>query len=42
VWLAVFAHVVIDFALVAYVYLLVQMRRAEDEKAMRQLWSSAA
>lgn len=39
---AVIAHVVVDFCLAAYLYLLVQLRRAEDEKAMRQLWTNAA
>ena len=40
--LAVMAHFAVDFALAAYIYLLVQMRRAEDERAMRQLWRNAA
>lgn len=39
---AMFAHLVIDLALLGYIYLLVQIRRAEDEKAMRNLWSQAA
>jgi hypothetical protein len=40
--LAVGVNLVVDFALAAYIYLLIQMRRAEDERAMRQLWTSAA
>ena len=39
---AMFAHFVIDLALLGYVYLLVQIRRTEDERAMRQLWTNAA
>lgn len=39
---AMFAHFVIDLALLGYIYLLVQIRRAEDEKAMRQMWTQAA
>ena len=39
---AMFAHFVIDLALLGYLYLLVQIRRTEDERAMRQLWTNAA
>ena len=39
---AMFAHLVIDLMLLGYLYLLIQIRRAEDERAMRQLWRNAA
>jgi hypothetical protein len=39
---AMFVHFVVDLALLGYIYLLVQIRRTEDEKAMRQMWSQAA
>ena len=39
---AMFAHLVIDLMLLGYLYLLIQIRRAEDEKAMRHLWRTAA
>jgi len=35
-------HLLIDALLVFYVYLLVQLRRAEEERAMRYAWSKAA
>jgi hypothetical protein len=35
-------HVLVDAVLVFYVYLLVQLRRAEEERAMRYAWSKAA
>ena len=39
---AMFANLVVDLALLGYVYLLIQIRRAEDERAMSKLWSNAA
>ena len=39
---AMFAHLVIDLMLLGYLYLLVQIRRADDARAMRQLWRNAA
>jgi len=35
-------NLLIDAVLVFYIYLLVQLRRAEDERAMRSSWSQAA
>jgi hypothetical protein len=35
-------HLLIDALLVFYVYLLVQLRRAEEQRAMRYAWSKAA
>jgi hypothetical protein len=35
-------NLVVDAVLVFYVYLLVQLRRAEEERAMRGIWSQAA
>ena len=35
-------NLVVDAILVFYVYLLVQLRRAEEERAMRTYWSQAA
>ena len=35
-------NLVVDAVLVFYVYLLVQLRRAEDDRAMRGSWSQAA
>ena len=35
-------HLLIDAVLVFYVYLLVQLRRAEEQRAMRYAWSKAA
>jgi hypothetical protein len=35
-------NLLVDAILVFYVYLLVQLRRAEEERAMRQIWSQAA
>jgi hypothetical protein len=35
-------NLLVDALLVFYVYLLVQVRRAEEERAMRQVWSQAA
>jgi hypothetical protein len=35
-------HLLVDALLVFYVYLLVQLRRAEEERAMRYAWSKAA
>ena len=39
---AMFLHLLVDLALLGYLYLLVQIRRTEDERAMRHLWTSAA
>ncbi len=35
-------NLVVDAVLVFYIYLLVQLRRAEEERAMRTYWSQAA
>jgi hypothetical protein len=35
-------NLLVDAVLVFYVYLLVQLRRAEEERAMRDAWSKAA
>jgi len=35
-------NLLVDAILVFYVYLLVQLRRAEEERAMRDSWSKAA
>jgi len=35
-------NLLVDAILVFYVYLLVQLRRAEEERAMRYSWSKAA
>jgi hypothetical protein len=35
-------NLVVDAVLVFYVYLLVQLRRAEEDRAMRGMWSQAA
>jgi hypothetical protein len=35
-------NLVIDAVLVFYLYLLIQLRRAEEERAMRTFWSKAA
>jgi hypothetical protein len=35
-------HLLVDALLVFYVYLLVQLRRAEEQRAMRYAWSKAA
>jgi hypothetical protein len=35
-------HLLVDAVLVFYVYLLVQLRRAEEQRAMRYAWSKAA
>jgi hypothetical protein len=35
-------NLVVDALLVFYLYLLVQLRRAEEERAMRTSWSKAA
>ena len=35
-------NLAVDAVLVFYVYLLVQLRRAEDERALRGNWSQAA
>jgi hypothetical protein len=35
-------NLLIDALLIFYVYLLVQLRRAEEQRAMRQIWSQAA
>jgi len=35
-------ELLVDAVLVFYVYLLVQLRRAEEERAMRDSWSKAA
>jgi hypothetical protein len=35
-------NLLVDALLVFYVYLLVQLRRAEEDRAMRTSWSKAA
>ena len=35
-------NLLVDAILVFYIYLLVQLRRAEEERAMRNIWSQAA
>ena len=35
-------NLLVDAILVFYIYLLVQLRRAEEERAMRDIWSQAA
>ena len=35
-------NLLVDAVLVFYVYLLVQLRRAEEQRAMRYAWSKAA
>jgi hypothetical protein len=35
-------NLLVDALLIFYVYLLVQLRRAEEHRAMRQIWSQAA
>jgi hypothetical protein len=39
---AMYANVIADLVLGGYLYLLVQIRRAEEEKAMRRMWVDAA
>lgn len=39
---ALVAHVVVDALLVGYVYLLVQLRKLEEERALRLQWQQAA